>query len=1174
MESRNKSPFKFLDSYSQEDKNIFFGRDEEIDELHYRVFKSRILLIFGVSGVGKTSLIKCGLANRFENSDWFPIHIRRGDHLCRSLIREAEKSAITEIPGIATLPVAEVMESIYLDYFKPIYLIFDQFEEIFIFGNRAERMEFIAAIKGLIDSKIQCRLIFSIREEYLAKLAEFEEEIPDFLSNRIRINPMTHRKAREVIEKSCRSHEISLEQECQDAILQELFPGETEVDLAYLQIFLDRLYQEAVAGQPETTRVAFTGELIRKVGNVRDILGSFLEDEIRKLEDPELARGILKSFVSAKGTKQPATEAEILEEVRSAGLDAGIEKVQEIIRKFISIRIIRDQDENGKYELRHDSLAAKINEQITLPEKELKEIRHFIRNEYETFIKRNVLLSQEDLKYLEPYLPKLFLKPDEQDFVSRSKKIAGQKKLRRRKLILASALTFVVCLTGLTIWALLEGVQARKAARIARSNETASFSLLNLDKDPTLSFRLSERAYGTYRSHLAMEALSLAYETSSYDPFYVEMRGHRADVYCMDFTPHGNRIVTGSFDSTARTWDCQGKELAVLKGHKGRIFSTKFSPDGRWILTASLDGSVRLWDLQGKQLAVIDDPGLVNYLADFSPDGHSLITAATNGTAAIWSLDFQSMKCTREHLLSGHSAAVISIHVSQGAPYIATTSRDNTARIWDYSGKCLAVLKGHNGPIRDLSFSPGNATVVTASDDGTLRIWDMQGKQVKCLTDHTGGITRCDYTPDGKYLVSISDDGTVLLHSPDGTLVNRLQPHTGSLNRLALSPDSRLVAIGADNGISQVWSVGGTLLYELKRHMASVREIRFAGNNDTLITTSADGLAKIWMLKNAEVETREINVKRILAFLGDPSTGNLVVLDGKEALAVAGLNDNRVSSFGYQSPGMVAAVSADRRFVLTGSYDNTARLWDLSGHEILKLAHTHPVKSVEFSPDDQYILTSCNDGAARIWDRTGRMIREFKRDNDLLNCASFSPDGTRILTGSANFTVTIWNRTDGSIIETLGGHAAEITAARYSPDGTYLLTTSKDGVAMLREPTGRLIKVLGKSHRTAIEDIGFCRGSEYFYTLSRNPTMIQIWTRAGELENIINLGDATGREHYAQFKGDGNSLVVMTATAGRIYTRIWPLSPEQLISNVNQRQLFGRIRQLTAGELKEFYLDK
>ena len=87
-----KSPFKFLDSFTKEDKEIFFGRDAETEELYQKIFESKLLLVYGVSGTGKSSLIQCGLANKFQDSDWFPINIRRGGNINDSLYHAISKA--------------------------------------------------------------------------------------------------------------------------------------------------------------------------------------------------------------------------------------------------------------------------------------------------------------------------------------------------------------------------------------------------------------------------------------------------------------------------------------------------------------------------------------------------------------------------------------------------------------------------------------------------------------------------------------------------------------------------------------------------------------------------------------------------------------------------------------------------------------------------------------------------------------------------------------------------------------------------------------------------------------------------------------------------------------------------------------------------------------------------
>ena len=92
-----KSPFKFLDSYAKEDADVFFGRDVEIEEIYTKIFQSKLLLIFGASGTGKSSLINCGLANKFQDTDWLPVNIRRGMNINQSFTMQLERQAITKV---------------------------------------------------------------------------------------------------------------------------------------------------------------------------------------------------------------------------------------------------------------------------------------------------------------------------------------------------------------------------------------------------------------------------------------------------------------------------------------------------------------------------------------------------------------------------------------------------------------------------------------------------------------------------------------------------------------------------------------------------------------------------------------------------------------------------------------------------------------------------------------------------------------------------------------------------------------------------------------------------------------------------------------------------------------------------------------------------------------------
>ncbi len=241
MQSKIKSPFKFLDPYTVDDRAFFFGREKEIDKLYEMAFATNLLLIYGPSGAGKTSLIQCGLASRFQDTDWFDIHVRwRGD-INLSMDLELKKHAISKIPEGTS--VADAVQSVYLDHFKPIFLVFDQFEELYILGNEEERAIFIQSIAELLEKDIPLKIIFSMREEYIARLFDFEQRVPGLFKNRYRIDPMNRENVKEVIKGLTNHFNIEIEKPEQtiNKIIENISSNDT-IQLSYLQVYLDYLY--------------------------------------------------------------------------------------------------------------------------------------------------------------------------------------------------------------------------------------------------------------------------------------------------------------------------------------------------------------------------------------------------------------------------------------------------------------------------------------------------------------------------------------------------------------------------------------------------------------------------------------------------------------------------------------------------------------------------------------------------------------------------------------------------------------------------------------------------------------------------------------------------------------------------------------------------------------------
>lgn len=128
LSSPMHSPFKFLDPYRREDGAIFFGRREEVETLYQYVNKNRLVLVYGQSGTGKTSVVQCGLANRFEATEWMPFFIRRGDDINASFYHTLSQSGALKDREVNAHNLHAALEELNNYYLRRVYLIFDHFE--------------------------------------------------------------------------------------------------------------------------------------------------------------------------------------------------------------------------------------------------------------------------------------------------------------------------------------------------------------------------------------------------------------------------------------------------------------------------------------------------------------------------------------------------------------------------------------------------------------------------------------------------------------------------------------------------------------------------------------------------------------------------------------------------------------------------------------------------------------------------------------------------------------------------------------------------------------------------------------------------------------------------------------------------------------------------------------
>ncbi|MBA2306673.1 hypothetical protein H0W26_00900 [Candidatus Dependentiae bacterium] len=147
----------------------------------------------------------------------------------------------------------------------------------------------------------------------------------------------------------------------------------------------------------------------------------------------------------------------------------------------------------------------------------------------------------------------------------------------------------------------------------------------------------------------------------------------------------------------------------------------------------------------------------------------------------------------------------------------------------------------------------------------------------------------------------------------------------------------------------------------------------------------------------------------------------------------------------FKAPEAIKSVafSPDGTTVITGSWDKTARLWDVKTEQQLHAlkGHTNVVTSVAYSPDGNTILTGSTDNTARLWNsKTGEPLHILKGHRDQVTSVGFSPEGTTAITGSWDSTARLWDVKTGKELHILKGHTDTIYSLAYSPDGTTIIT--------------------------------------------------------------------------------------------------------------------------------------